>query len=73
MIRHLTVYRGNELISQRCLIYPHKPGIDCARQTRSFVYALITVFVSSIEARQPRAAVDRRRGRNTGTPEDRLN
>jgi hypothetical protein len=46
-----------------------KPGIDCARlpraavrarQTLSFVYALITVFVSSIEARQPRAAVDRR-------------
>jgi hypothetical protein len=46
-----------------------KPGIDCerlpraavrARQTRSFVYALITVFVSSIEARQPRTAVDRR-------------
>jgi hypothetical protein len=45
------------------------PGIDCgwlpraavrARQTRSFVYALITVFVSSIEARQPRAAGDRR-------------
>jgi hypothetical protein len=44
-------------------------GIDCARlprasvrarQTRSFVYALITVFVSNIEARQPRAAVDRR-------------
>jgi hypothetical protein len=33
-----------------------KPGIDCARQTRSFVYALITV----LEARQPRAAVDRR-------------
>jgi hypothetical protein len=31
----------------------------CARQTRSFVYALITVFVSSIEARQPRTAVDR--------------
>jgi hypothetical protein len=46
-----------------------KTGIDCAwlpraavraRQTRSFFYALITVFVSSIEARQPRAAVDRR-------------
>jgi hypothetical protein len=30
-----------------------KPGINCARQTRSFVYDLITVFVSSIEARQP--------------------
>jgi hypothetical protein len=39
-----------------------KPGIDFARlpravvrarKTRSFVYALITVFVSSIEARQP--------------------
>jgi hypothetical protein len=31
-----------------------KPGIDCAQlfvQTRSFVYALITVFMSSIEAR----------------------
>jgi hypothetical protein len=46
-----------------------KPVIDCARmpraavrarQTLSFVYALIIVFVSSIEARQPRAAVDRR-------------
>jgi hypothetical protein len=45
------------------------PDIDCARllraavrarQTRSFVYALITVFVSSIEARQPHAAADRR-------------
>jgi hypothetical protein len=31
-----------------------------ARQTRSFVYALITVFVSSIEARPQRAAVERR-------------
>jgi hypothetical protein len=37
-----------------------KPGIDCARlsraavrarQTRSFIYALIAVFVSSIEVR----------------------
>jgi hypothetical protein len=57
-----------------------KPGIDCAqlpraavhvRQTRSFVYALITVFVSSIEARQQRAAVDRRCSSvlaNAGTP-----
>jgi hypothetical protein len=51
-----------------------KPGIYCtrlpraavrARQTRSCVYALITVFVSGIEARQPRAAVDWRRERNT--------
>jgi hypothetical protein len=59
-----------------------KPGIDCARlpraavrarQTRSFVYALIAVFVSSIDTRQPRAAVDRRRERNTGTSQDRLN
>jgi hypothetical protein len=64
----------------------HKPGIVCAglpraavraRQTRSFVYVLITVFVSSIEARQLRAAdrrraVDRRREK-TGTPQDRLN
>jgi hypothetical protein len=39
---------------------PLKPGIDCARQTLPFVYALITVFVSGIEARHPRAAVDRR-------------
>jgi hypothetical protein len=31
-----------------------------ARQTRSFVFVLITVFLSSIEARQLRAAVDRR-------------
>jgi hypothetical protein len=45
-----------------------KAGIDYARlrraavrarQSRSFVYALITAFVSSIEVRQPRAAVDR--------------
>jgi hypothetical protein len=45
-----------------------KPGIDCprlpraavlARQTLSFVYALIILFVSSIETRQPRVAVDR--------------
>jgi hypothetical protein len=51
-----------------------KPGIDCARlpcaavrarQTRSFVYALITVFVCSIEARLLNDA--------TGTPQDRLN
>jgi hypothetical protein len=46
-----------------------KPGIQClrlsraagrARRTRSFVYALVTMFVSSIEARQPRAVVHRR-------------
>jgi hypothetical protein len=46
-----------------------RPGIDCAllpraavraRQNRSFVYVLKTVFVSSIETRQPRAAFDRR-------------
>jgi hypothetical protein len=46
-----------------------KSGIDCerlpraavhARQTRSFFYALITVFMSCIEPRQPRAAVDGR-------------
>jgi hypothetical protein len=51
-----------------------KLGIDCARlpravlgarRTHSFVYALITVFVSSIEARQPRAAVDRRHNNAT--------
>jgi hypothetical protein len=59
-----------------------KPGIDCTRlpraavrerQTRSFVYALITVFVSSIEARQRRAAVNRRRERNAGRTQDSLN
>jgi hypothetical protein len=51
-----------------------KPGIDCVwlpraavrvRQTRSFVYALITVFVSSSEAR---LLIDA-----TRTPQDRLN
>jgi hypothetical protein len=38
--------------------------------------ALITVFVFSIEARQPRATVDRRCSSvptNTGTPQVRLN
>jgi hypothetical protein len=51
-----------------------KTGIDCerlprpavrARQTRSFIYALITVFVSSIEVR---LLIDA-----TRTPQDRLN
>jgi hypothetical protein len=45
-----------------------KPGAAVrARQTRSFVYALITVFVSSIEARQPCAGVDRRHNNATKT------
>jgi hypothetical protein len=48
----------------RVSVYVRKAGYRLraavrARQSRSFVYALITVFVSSIEARQPRATVDR--------------
>jgi hypothetical protein len=49
----LSVKLGND-----CVQLP-LPAVS-ARQTRSFVYALITVFVSSIETRRPRSAVDRR-------------